>query len=64
MKAGDIIQGTYSKCCHSSVSSIYGKHLGNKFIPFHWVCNNCKKNTIPYKKDTWLITKKLKYKRL
>ncbi len=62
MKAGDIIQGTLSSCCNTSVSSNNGKTENNKIIPHHYTCNNCKKVTEPYKKDMWIITEKLKYK--
>lgn len=66
MKAGDIIQGTISKCCGTSVSSVYGRTdtKTGDFIPFHYTCNNCKKPTEAIKKDMWVITDKLKYKAL
>lgn len=64
MKAGDIIQGTLSKCCNTSVSAHNGHEKNGQFIPHHYTCNNCKKITAPYKKDMWVITDKLKYKPL
>ncbi len=62
MKAGDIIQGTISKCCNTSVSPINGYNMNGEYISHHYVCNKCKKRTEATKKDMWVITETLKYK--
>lgn len=64
MQTAEIIQGTISKCCGTSVSANNGTMKDGQFIPFHYTCNNCKKETEAVKKDMWVITDKGKYKAL
>ena len=64
MQTGDIIKGTFSKCCNTSTSAVSGYYKNGEFIPRHYVCNKCRKETQPIIKDTWVITEKGKYKEL
>ena len=57
-EAGKIVQGTYSKCCNTSVSF----HFDTKKQMRICTCNHCKQETEPVKKDTWTITDEGKYR--
>lgn len=61
----NLVNGTISKCCGTSVSSINGKfNYKGIWEDFHYICNRCRKKTEAIVKPLWILTDKLKYKRI
>lgn len=57
---GKIVNANLSSCCNTSLSPVYGTLKK----PFHYVCNNCKKECQKIEKPYWVITEKGKYKQI
>lgn len=54
----EIINGSFSSCCDSSILPIYGTDKK----PFHYKCNKCKKECEKIVKPYIEVTPKGKYK--
>ena len=59
-KSGTIINGKLSDCCKTSVSI----NIGTNKKPFHYSCNNCRKDCQMIETPYWIITEKGKYKKI